>query len=246
MKKIEGHRVTSCMTMDTLCFIRSGISGMVPSIPVTARANACHSHVTAVARDKQPSTQKSLFSRFSFGYPLKSLWPRGAGNVGYDGPTVVDAVFLENADDGTATEAEREGQNGIWVFNIFRASSVWRGEQRSVGGDHDNEKEVSANDKVHDDEEEECDVCRVDDNDDDEEEVQFDRESFSRMLRRVSLDEARFYAQMSHLGNLAYAIPNIKVYFKSSASFFFFFWFFFFSFMFYKCLAVGLHLTTNE
>lgn len=205
------------MTMDTLCFIKSGISGMVPSIPVAARANACHSHVTAVGREKPPSKQKSLFSRLSFKYPLKSLWSRGAGNATCNNGLTVhdDAVLVDDTRyDGTATEAEREGQNENWVLKIFRVNSVTRREQGSGGDDHNDEneeeEEVSENDGMDDDEEKECDICKVDVGDEDEEEVQFDRESFSRMLRRVTLAEARFYAQMSHLGNLAYAIPEIK------------------------------------
>lgn len=58
-----------------------------------------------------------------------------------------------------------------------------------------------------DDDNEECDVCRVDE---EEDQVQFDRDSFSKLLRRVSLAEAKLYAQMSYLGHLAYSIPKIK------------------------------------
>ncbi|TKY44929.1 Lipase protein [Spatholobus suberectus] len=92
-------------------------------------------------------------------------------------------------DDGT----ERQSRN--WVLKILHAKSVWEGKQR-------NEEEVVC----------ECDACNctVDEYDGDKEEVQLDRGSFSSMLRRVSLAEARLYAQMSHLGNLAYDIPKIK------------------------------------
>ncbi|XP_047308321.1 phospholipase A1 PLIP2, chloroplastic-like [Impatiens glandulifera] len=51
----------------------------------------------------------------------------------------------------------------------------------------------------------ECEFCMI--NDDEEE---FDRASFSKLLRRVSLSEARLYAQMAYLGHLTYSIPNIK------------------------------------
>ncbi|TKY61730.1 Lipase protein [Spatholobus suberectus] len=184
------------ITMDTLC-LQGSISGIAPSIPIpaTARANDCasQSQVSALGRS-------SLFSRFSFRYPLKSLWPRPTGNAaGYNDVAVDDAVLAEN---GTA---ETEGQNGSWVFKNFHGRSVWRGEQRS---DDNDEEEVVANDQT--DEEEECDGCRVDDDEEENEEVRFDRDSFSRMLRRVSLAEATLYARISHLGNLAYSIPKIK------------------------------------
>ncbi|OMO82082.1 hypothetical protein COLO4_23255 [Corchorus olitorius] len=55
---------------------------------------------------------------------------------------------------------------------------------------------------------------RVEDYDDDEneeKEIEIDKHTFSKMLRKVSLAEAKLYAQMSYLGSLAYAIPKIKV-----------------------------------
>ncbi|KAG5044116.1 hypothetical protein JHK87_008031 [Glycine soja] len=185
--------------MDALC-LHSSICGIAPSpsilITATARANdyASLSQVKAVG-------SSSLFSIFSFRYPLKSFWPRPTGNAtGYN-----DAVLAENATAETEQpEGEGEGQNGNWVFKIFHIRSVWRGEQRS----DDNDEEEAVTNGQTDEEEEECDDCRVDYDDDEEEEeneeVSFDRDSFSRMLRRVSLSEARFYARISHLGNLAY------------------------------------------
>ncbi|KAJ1412573.1 Fungal lipase-like domain [Sesbania bispinosa] len=172
--------------MDALC-LQSGISGIPPpSIPITAtpRANdyVPHSQVSALGRS-------SLFSRFSFKYSLNSIWPRPTGNA--NGLAVDDAVLAE------PEGGEEEGHDGNWVFKIFNVKSVWRGEQRSAAND---EEEIVEN-------EEECDDgCKVDE----EEEVLFDRDSFSRMLRRVSLAEARLYAHLSNLGNLAYSIPQIK------------------------------------
>jgi hypothetical protein len=44
----------------------------------------------------------------------------------------------------------------------------------------------------------------------DEDEV-FDRASFSRLLRKASLGEAKEYSMMSYLCNIAYMIPKIQV-----------------------------------
>ena len=189
-------------------------SGMLPTISIggslDARANP--SQVSTVGRsagDKPP--QRSLFSRFSFRYPLESLWHRG-NNSKHKGLALDDAVLADNAeakavrDDGEGDGTER----GNWVLKILRVKSVWEGKQRD-------EEEVAVNDQTqcnYDGEELcECDACGVgeDDGYGDAEEAEFDRGSFSRMLRRVSLAEARLYAQMSHLGNLAYDIPKIKV-----------------------------------
>lgn len=184
-------------------------SGIVPTISISgsldARANP--SQVSTVGRsasDKPP--QRSVFSRFSFWYPLESLWPRG-NNSRYKGLALDDAVLADNnaeakavRDDGQGDGTER--QTGNWVLKILHVKSVWEGKQR-------NEEDGTVHDQTQTnfDEEEvcECDAC------DEVEEAQFDRGSFSRMLRRVSLGEARLYAQMSHLGNLAYDIPRIKV-----------------------------------
>ncbi|XP_076892974.1 phospholipase A1 PLIP2, chloroplastic-like [Bidens hawaiensis] len=53
-----------------------------------------------------------------------------------------------------------------------------------------------------------CDQCRVDDDEDDR--IEFDKMRFLKMLRRVSLAEARVYLKLSYLGTLAYSIPKIK------------------------------------
>jgi len=173
--------------MDTLCLLQSGIPGIVPLITSTTATTTSrandHVHVTTVRR----SSKSSMFSRF-------------IGNSARNNCLAVDdAVTVENVE---RVVKEGDGKNGNWVFKVFDINSIWKEEKES--GDND---------------EEECDVCRVDekvDEEDDEnedEEIRFDRESFSRMLRRVTLVEARMYAHMSHLGNLAYSIPNIKVYF---------------------------------
>ncbi|KAH1136243.1 hypothetical protein AAZX31_10G014400 [Glycine max] len=198
--------------METVCLK----SGMVPTISISgsldARANPSQvSTVGRAAADKPP--QRSVFSRFSFWYPLESLWPRG-NNSRYKGLALDDAVLADNnaeakavRDDGQGDGTER--QTGNWVLKILHVKSVWEGKQR-------NEEDGTVHDQTQTnfDEEEvcECDACGVDEDDGycEEEEAEFDRGSFSRMLRRVSLAEARLYAQMSHLGNLAYDIPRIK------------------------------------
>ncbi|KAL2323698.1 hypothetical protein Fmac_028077 [Flemingia macrophylla] len=190
-------------------------SGLVPTISIgggSVEARASPSHMSAVGRsvaDKSPL--RSLFSRVSFRIPFDSLWPRG--NTRYKGLALDDAVLAENAegkeavrDDGQLDGAER--RSGNWVLKMLHVNSTWEGKQI-------NEEEVAVGDQnqTNDDNEEEEEMCECDSGcmvDGDEEEVQFDRGSFSRMLRRVSLAEARLYAQMSHLGSLAYDIRNIK------------------------------------
>ncbi|CAK8544393.1 unnamed protein product [Lathyrus sativus] len=176
--------------MDT--YLQTRNSGIVPFITAltataTLRANdhASQSHLTAVRR----LNNLSIFSGLSFRF-RKSLNSRLIENSpGNNGFGVDDAVMAENV---VVAETEGEGKNVNWIFKVFELNSVWRGEQES--GDDD-------------DDDDECDSCSVDE---DEDEVWFDRELFSRMLRRVTLVEARMYAHMCQLGNLAYSIPNIK------------------------------------
>ncbi|XP_054801993.1 phospholipase A1 PLIP2, chloroplastic-like [Prosopis cineraria] len=209
--------------MDALCF-KSSITAIPPAISVSgsldARTNP--SQVSAVGRSStEESTQKSVFSRFSFKYPLRSLWPGGSGNSRYNGLAIDDAVSVEDREEKTVQEDRDngtiipEGQNGNWVLKILHVKSIWRGEQGNgmrSGGDKDAEieEEGGANDQIKGpdcDNEEPCDACKIDDGD---KEIPLDRDSFSRMLRRVSLAEARLYAQMAYLGSLAYCIPQIK------------------------------------
>ncbi|XVF72719.1 hypothetical protein PTKIN_Ptkin12aG0142800 [Pterospermum kingtungense] len=226
--------------MDGFC-LKTRIHGMAPAIsvsgPLESRSNA--TQVSAVGRSladnkSTPSVaassavppQKTAFSRFSFRYPLKSLWPGGgAGNEKrYNGMAVDDAVLVEN-NNGEARKVKEEhvnddgaleGQNGNWVLKILDVKSLWREEEeeevkKSVGKEGEAEEEEDTGNGVVNEEEEICEFCRVDDDDENEKkEIEIDEHSFSRMLKKVSLAEAKLYAQMSYLGSLAYSIPQIK------------------------------------
>ncbi|KAJ4838652.1 hypothetical protein Tsubulata_004245 [Turnera subulata] len=227
--------------MDGLC-LKTGIHGLAPPIavgggPVEVRAAA----VSAVARDKSSSSasaaagggssQKSAPSRFSFRYPLQSLWPGRGGKSGYNGLALDDAVLVESngetrsgggggrEDVGLSGEGMEE-QNGNWVLKILHVRSLWKEEKEGGSNGEELENESDGVASVKDEEEEDedgeeeeeeevvgCDACRVDY---DDEEMKFDRESFSRLLKKVSLAEAKLYAQLSYLGNLAYCIPKMK------------------------------------
>ncbi|KAH7516987.1 hypothetical protein FEM48_Zijuj09G0014300 [Ziziphus jujuba var. spinosa] len=190
--------------------------------------------------DKSTTTtsqkQTTAFSRFSFKYSLKSLWTRGGGGGGggrsrNNGLALDDAVLLENVEGRVGEEGkksgamEMEGKSENWVLKILHVRSLWREEQGKSCGlateqgqevkDGDDQRRGSGgDDHHHDDDDEECDGCRVkedhDDDDDEKEKAKFDEDSFSKLLRRVSLAEARLYSQMSYLGNLAYCIPKIQ------------------------------------
>ncbi|XWS31804.1 hypothetical protein CRYUN_Cryun23aG0107600 [Craigia yunnanensis] len=228
--------------MDGL-YLKSGIHGMAPAIsvsgPLESRTNA--TQVSAVGRssvdNKSTSSsaaavvppQKTAFSRFSFRYSLKSLWPGGGAgnNKSYNGMAVDDAVLVENnngearkvneenVNDGGEMNGTSEGRNGNWVLRILDVKSLWREEEeeeKSVDKEREAEEENNGNGVVNE-EEEICEFCTVDVDDDggnEKNEIEIDKHLFSKMLKRVSLAEAKLYAQMSYLGSLAYAIPTIK------------------------------------
>lgn len=118
---------------------------------------------------------------------------------------------------GVALEEEAdEGEvrkKGNWVMNILRVRSIWEKErERAVVEREDAGWDLGGDSCVG------CDECSVGEErgegevkEEAEEKVVFDRESFSRLLTRVSLIELQVYAKASYLGNLAYSIPKIKV-----------------------------------
>ncbi|CAB4291919.1 unnamed protein product [Prunus armeniaca] len=178
------------------------------------------------------------FSRFSFKHPLQSLWPGGSrargGGPTYNGNGMplddADAVPFEaeaeeeEEEEGQSATMESDGHSGNWVLKILhvRSLSLRRGREEQGGGKssggvselrREDEKTVLRDDgngpgSEGDDDENDC--CRVSDDEDDVAAAEFDKDSFSRLLRKVSLAEARLYAQMSYMGNLAYSIPKIQ------------------------------------
>ncbi|MCL7049225.1 hypothetical protein MKW94_012375 [Papaver nudicaule] len=98
-----------------------------------------------------------------------------------------------------------------WVLKILHAQSEQENENGMDVPERENDQRVVVNDEndcslCNDDEED--DVCEVDEEEDDK--VEFDKNSFSKLLQKVSLAEAKALAKISYLGNLAYSIPKIK------------------------------------
>ncbi|XP_047312046.1 phospholipase A1 PLIP2, chloroplastic [Impatiens glandulifera] len=218
--------------MDSLC-LKAGIHTMAAPIVSGAalldvRTN--QSHITAsVGRSPldKPSVlaaappQRSGPWGFTFRYPLRSLWPGGGKR--YDAIAVDDAVSVEQIEQekgggGAEEEIGGDARKENWVLKILHVKSMWK-DTRNVEVEElvedpeestrtvdDRNRDCSGDDTNGD---EECDLCSID-HDDNDDKIKFDKDSFSKLLRRVSLPEARLYAQMSYLGSLAYCIPQIK------------------------------------
>ncbi|KAH6766475.1 alpha/beta-Hydrolases superfamily protein [Perilla frutescens var. hirtella] len=186
--------------MDALWF-KAGIHATVgPPISAAGNGEVRLIDKPSVSAAAQP---KNSPWGFTFRHPLRSLWPSGKNR--YEPAIAVDdAVLAEENDD--VRESEEEGRNGNWVFKILHVRSLWKEEEKH--GDLVEELGV----KLEEDgkncggEIEGCDVCNYDD----DEKIDFDKEKFSKLLRKVPLAEARLYAQISYLGSLAYSISQIK------------------------------------
>lgn len=133
-----------------------------------------------------------------------------------------DAVLVDSGDsrkpiaEETAVEMDTERRNGSWVLKILDVQSTWKHEEEEDDDevedeDGDEDEEVELDDAVVSEDDGGCDVCSVLEDDGNEaNKFQLDRESFSKLLRRVTLPESKLYAQLSYLGNLAYSISKIK------------------------------------
>ncbi|KAG6593229.1 Phospholipase A1 PLIP2, chloroplastic, partial [Cucurbita argyrosperma subsp. sororia] len=219
--------------MDIFC-LNPGTYGISSSFSVNAaldvRANPSQVSTTgrsAAAAVEKPqkmispssSSSSSSFRKFSLKHPLQSLWSRSgeAGNPRRGGLALDDAVLVESENDRRVVLEEEsenvatgsEWRDGNWVMKILRVRSLWREEKKQGNAEEMVENEMDEDRASACDGEEGCDTCRIVE-EEDEEQVEFDEHSFSRLLRRVSLAEARLYAQMSYLGNLAYSISEIK------------------------------------
>lgn len=197
--------------MDSLCLKTA--STISAAIPIDVRTTTTNSNSSQVSANQTP------FSRFSFKYPLKSLWPGpGAGAGGGRGPTYTgngngngNGMALHDA---VPLEEEEARESGNWVLKILHVRSLWGGGGGGGGGDEQAEQPppVDQPAAINDTRTSDCDCdcddgCRIEQDQD----LHFDKDSFSRFLRKVSLAEARLYAQMSYLGSLAYSIPKIQV-----------------------------------
>ncbi|KAK4482144.1 hypothetical protein RD792_009285 [Penstemon davidsonii] len=168
--------------MDAI-YLKAGIHG-IAAPPISASGNV----------ELWPSEKPSISAAqprnspwgFTFRHPLRSLWP-GGKNRYEPAISVDDTVLVE----------EREDIKEDWVLKILHVKSLWKEEEVTDG-------------ELVEEENEECDdgMCVIND---DGKNIEFDRESFSKLLKKVPLAEARLYAKMSYLGSLAYSISQIKL-----------------------------------
>ncbi|CAA6654378.1 unnamed protein product [Spirodela intermedia] len=196
-------------------------------------------HVAAAGRNAAAGTAVETSTgtgtsrqSYMFLHPLRRLWPVGGGSGRADERQngAFSALDEEGADgegepgegeEDTVVAAAQEREN--WVMKILRVRSILPAEDRKprgrIAGDGlsegegnwaDGDEMLDAGDRcVGCYDAEGSEGCFV--GEEEEAEVTFDRESFSRLLRRVSLPEIRLFSLLSYLGSLAYNIPNLKI-----------------------------------
>lgn len=206
--------------MDSLC-LNTSLHGVIPA--VGSSGSGCGGVVEVRATATAPSQKRGPFG-FSFKYPLTPFWSRGGGGIASrrrSGLALDDAVLIDSGDsrkpiaeETAAVEMETDRRNGSWVLKILDVQSMWRDREEAEDDDEDEEEEEEEeelDDAVLSEDDGGCDVCSILEGGDEANKLQLDRESFSKLLKRVSLPESKLYAQMSYLGNLAYSISKIKV-----------------------------------
>jgi len=197
--------------MDVLRFVPGGVRP--PPLPTFAApvsaAPAPSPHAAAAAASPAPG----------FHSPLLGLWPRrrGGGAENALGATAAAeaAAGVEEARDHRrrrrAVDAEDgRGGGGNWVLQILRVQSSSSSSSSAPSPSRDEGPDGSSSQRCvgrcgagpDTDSEEGCSVADAE---------ELDRAAFSRLLRKVSLAEAKLYSRMSRLCNFAYMVPRIKV-----------------------------------
>jgi len=112
----------------------------------------------------------------------------------------------ELADEGAGEMEIGKEKRVNWIERLLEIRSSWREKQQKDDGDDDDDDD-------DDEDGEDCEGgCEVDYSDDEEDRnVTINRESFSRLLRRVSFSDTKLYSQLAFLCNMAYVIQEINV-----------------------------------
>lgn len=107
----------------------------------------------------------------------------------------------ELADEGAGEMEIGKEKRVNWMERLLEIRSNWREkQQKDDDGDDDEDGEDCGGG---------CEVDYSDDEDDGN--VSINRESFSRLLRRVSFSDTKLYSQLAFLCNMAYVIQEINV-----------------------------------
>ncbi|XP_015065440.1 phospholipase A1 PLIP1, chloroplastic [Solanum pennellii] len=164
-------------------------------------------------------TQPKLKSSRSTGGPFKiqlssSFLPDSLRSFLFDIETSkdinIDGVIFESDhdhdDDNEGIETEEKTRRSNWIQRLVELKRNWIEKQKEEDAEI---REDNLENSGEDCEEEGCEVDYEGDNEE-ADEMNIDRESFSRLLRRVSWSDSKLFSKLAFLCNMAYVIPEIK------------------------------------
>lgn len=198
MKPVRVPSPGIALSCDATFRHRHEVASLAPRVSAVGGKSATETSST--------SASSSMPSRQSYVFPIKTmwLWPRSQG------PSVGKESKSEDKEDAEERETATQTQRVNWVQNILRVGLIWAGKQEKATG---YSEEVVEEDELclGQDCVQSCQGCanrgEVADR------MEFDTESFSRLLRRVTFREALLFGKVALLSSLAYDIPKIKVVF---------------------------------
>ncbi|XP_078439055.1 phospholipase A1 PLIP2, chloroplastic-like isoform X2 [Wolffia australiana] len=187
----------------------------LPATHVTAAMGKNAAAAAAMAAETTAAPAKSRQSYMIF-HPLKRIWPAEGGREEETRSEILPALAEEEEADKEPKRDQTEEDRENWVMKILRVRSVLPADDRrpraritverpSDGAEllDDGDRCVACGDS------DDSDVCFVGE-EEDEEETKFDRESFSKLLRRVPLSELRLFLKLSDIGSIAYVISKLN------------------------------------
>lgn len=188
---------------------------------VGLRRSYSDNHIShSMNRIRASSTRPKLrYSRSDGVLPFQistSIIPRSLRPFLFDPETSKDMSLTEGGDVVVAEEnpketvdEQKEIKRANWMERLLEIRSHWSKRQQTKGRNGDGTLDVDG--AIECDAEDECGCKVVYSSDEEDDEVEYDRESFSKLLAQASLPDTKRFSQLAFLSNIAYMIPAIRV-----------------------------------
>ncbi|KAG8044861.1 hypothetical protein GUJ93_ZPchr0008g13682 [Zizania palustris] len=145
---------------------------------------------------------------FPFQFGAAPLRPPPLPDGGGDGSRLL--TITGDPDDPEPEMPEVRRPEARWLDRLLELRSRFHDPTKRHSSDNDDDDVYHLDgddDNLHDG----CGVSYEDDHEEDDVDDRWDQESFGKLLTRAPLGEARLFAQLAFLCNMAYVIPEIKV-----------------------------------
>ncbi|CAM0881734.1 unnamed protein product [Alopecurus aequalis] len=195
----SAHAATGCRTKREPAQMRGGIrrSRSEPHLRCSRRGGAAGASLT---------TSRSI-GIFPFQFGAAPLRPPPLPDCGGDGYRLLTVCAGETDPDPDPEMPQVRRPDDHWLDRLLELRSRFHDPTKRFFSDDDNIFEDDDDDYHHVDG-----GCGVsyDEDDDAEQDENWDRESFVKLLARAPPGDARLFAQLAFLCNMAYVIPEIK------------------------------------